>query len=375
MSTKLTVAVGLSGGVDSAVAAALLVEQGFSVMGITMLIWSGSISLPAGKKEGCFGPSEAEDVETCQKLCRDLGIEYRAIDLRAEYEARVLAYFRREYLAGRTPNPCIVCNSELKFGFLTERAQALGLEFEYFATGHYARIAKDETGASRLRAALDPSKDQSYFLYRLGPDRLAHTLFPLGELTKGRVREIAKGLGLAVADKAESQDFISGGDYSPLFARSDIRSGNIIDSEGRILGQHRGLPYYTIGQRKGLGIGAGSTVDAETGDSEALYVTSLDPEKNQVVVGPSRGLFAESLMASDFRLYSGTKAEGIGIRGFAKLRQNQKPVACTFYILEGGAAQVDFDESQRALAPGQSVVIYDAEGFVLGGGIIEKALP
>jgi tRNA-specific 2-thiouridylase len=373
MKLRTKIAVGLSGGVDSAVAAALLVEQGFSVLGLTMKIWSGAISVPSGAKEACYGPGEAEDVAACEKFCQTLGIEYKAIDLCAEYEELVLGYFRREYLAGRTPNPCIICNSELKFGFLTERAHALGLDFEYFATGHYARISRDSADIPRLRAALDPAKDQSYFLYRLSPERLSRVLFPLGDLTKGQVRDIARRLGLDAAEKPESQDFIAGGDYSPLFAGQAPKSGDIVDAEGRVLGRHRGLPYYTIGQRRGIGIGA--CADAGSGDSEPLYVIALDPEKNQVLVGPNRGLFAEGLTASDFLVLAKSEDGEPPYKGFAKIRQNQKPVACSFEPGAAGSCHVRFYESQRALAPGQSVVIYDTEGFVLGGGIIETALP
>jgi tRNA-specific 2-thiouridylase len=372
MGEKKTVAVGLSGGVDSAVAAALLVERGYSVLGLTMKIWSGAIPVPPGAKEACYGPDEAQDVAACEKLCQRLGIEYRAIDLCAEYEARVLDYFRHEYLAGRTPNPCIVCNSELKFGFLTERAHDLGMDFGYFATGHYARIGQDRAGVPRLQTALDPAKDQSYFLYRLGPDRLSRVLFPLGDLTKSQVRDVARRLGLDVAEKAESQDFIAGGDYSPLFADRVPEGGDIVDAEGRTLGRHCGLPFYTVGQRRGLGIGASS--DAGTGNSEPLYVLALDPENNRVIVGPNRGLFADGLLASDFRFYGIADSGNPPHRGFAKVRQNHRSVACSFEPGADGSCRVSFDESQRALAPGQSVVVYDAEGFVLGGGIIEKAI-
>jgi tRNA-specific 2-thiouridylase len=368
MSVKHRVAVGLSGGVDSAVTAALLAEQGYEVLGITMKIWSGAISVPEGSKQACYGPDEAEDVEACEKLCASLGIQYLAIDLAKEYEELVLEYFRREYRAGRTPNPCIICNSELKFGFLVERAQALGLDFELFATGHYARIAIDEEGRTRLRTALDAAKDQSYFLYRLGPETLSRVLFPLGELSKGEVRGIARRLGLEAAEKAESQDFIAGGDYSPLFAERPPAGGDIVDAEGRILGRHRGLPYYTIGQRRGLGIGAGIE-----GNAEPLYVLALDSASNRVIVGPNRGLFTDGLLASDFRLY-GTRGEGPPFRGLAKIRQNSRPAPSSFEPGADGSCVVRFDESQRALAPGQSVVLYDEEGFVLGGGIIERRL-
>jgi tRNA-specific 2-thiouridylase len=373
MDQRARIAVGLSGGVDSSVAAALLVEQGYSVLGLTMKIWSGNIQLPAGAKEGCYGPGEAEDVAACEDLCRRLGIEYRAIDLCAEYEARVLDYFRREYLAGRTPNPCVICNNELKFGFLVDRARELGLDFNYFATGHYARISKDSAGIPRLKAALDGAKDQSYFLYRLSPERLANVLFPLGDLRKGEVRDIARRLGLEVAEKPESQDFIAGGDYSPLFEGQVPESGDIVDVQGRILGRHRGLPYYTVGQRRGIGIGSGP--DAGSGDPDPLYVLALDPEKNRVVVGPNRGLFAEGLRASGFLLYAKPEDGAPPYRGFAKIRQNQKAVPCSFEPRADGSCALSFDESQRALAPGQSVVVYDAEGFVLGGGFIEAALP
>jgi tRNA-specific 2-thiouridylase len=380
MSKRTRVAVGLSGGVDSAVAAALLVEQGYEVFGVTMKIWSGEIRLPEGAKQACYGPDEAEDVAACERLCAKLGIQYAAIDLAKEYEEQVLAYFRREYRAGRTPNPCVICNSELKFGFLIERAQALGGGFERFATGHYARICLDERGLPRLRTALDPAKDQSYFLYRLSPETLGRVIFPLGELTKPEVRDIARRFELDLADKEESQDFVAGGDYSPLFADRPPVGGDIVDSEGRLLGRHRGLPYYTIGQRRGLGIGASACASASAGsgeggggEAEALYVIALDAERNRVVVGPNRGLFAEALRASDFRLYTAA-AEGATLRGLAKIRQNHRPVPCSFEPGAKGACLVRFDDSQRAIAPGQSIVVYDEAGFVLGGGIIEESL-
>ena len=366
MDSKLKIAVGLSGGVDSAVAAALLLDRGYRVVGITMKIWSGSISIPRGAKEACYGPDEAEDVAACEKLCAKLGIEYMAIDLAARYEEKVIEYFKREYRAGRTPNPCVICNSELKFGFLISRAQELGIDFDYFATGHYARIGIGSNGEPRLRTALDLAKDQSYFLYRLEPEVLARILFPLGEMTKPEVRGIAREHGLELADKPESQDFIAGGDYSPLFADRPPVAGDIVDAEGSVLGKHHGLPYYTIGQRRGLGIGAGVS-------SEPLYVIGLDPERNRVIVGPNRGLFADGLIASEFRSSCLPDSPG-PYRGRAKIRQNHKPAGCSFMPGEGGSCRVDFDESQRALAPGQSVVIYDDDGYVLGGGVIEASL-
>ena len=343
MTGTTKIAVGLSGGVDSSVAAALLLEQGHTVLGLTMKIWSGDFSIRAGAKEACFGPDEAEEVAACEKLCRQLGIEYRAIDLAAEYEMRVLEYFRREYLSGRTPNPCIICNNEMKFGFLTEAAHSLGLDFEYFATGHYARLARDSAGTFRLRAALDPNKDQSYFLYRLSPERLSRVLFPLGDLAKNQVRDIARSLGLEAAEKPESQDFIAGGDYSPLFADRSPPSGDIVDAEGRVLGRHRGLPFYTIGQRRGIGLGA--QAEAGGGDSEPLYVIALDAERNRVVVGPNRGLFADGLVASDFRVYAKPEDGKPPYRGFAKIRQNHK--AGSLRLIEPGEGRKLPDRFRR----------------------------
>jgi len=380
MPSRQKIAVGLSGGVDSAVAAALLARAGREVMGLTMLIWprGGAPRLEAktGAKQACFGPGEEEDVAACESLCAKLGIPYRVVDLSAEYEERVLGYFRREYRSGRTPNPCVVCNRELKFGFLAERARELG--YELFATGHYARIAQRE-GVALLRAAAQEAKDQSYFLYRLGPEILSRVLFPLGELSKDEVRAAARELGLEVADKPESQDFVAGGDYAPLFADAPPESGDFVDREGRLLGRHRGLPFYTIGQRRGLGLSLGP---------DPLYVLELDAARNRVVLGPGEGLFAESLVAEDFELRAPWLAGG-PFRARAKIRQNARAAPCAVTLgaaapsaaatgaaptgaapLGPGEARIDFDEPQRAVAPGQSAVLYDDDGLVLGGGII-----
>ncbi len=390
MEQKKRIAVGLSGGVDSSVAAAILKEAGSTVVGITMKIWSESLGIKI-KEEGkhaCFGPGEEEDIEACRRLCAKLGIEYQVLDLTQEYESHVIEYFRREYRAGRTPNPCIVCNRELKFGFLVNGAKKLGIEFDYFATGHYARI-ENRGGVNFLKRAACESKDQSYFLYGLDSERLSHVIFPLGGLSKDEVREKARELGLEVADKPDSQDFIAGGDYSPLFADRPPEPGDFVDMEGRVLGRHRGLPYYTIGQRRGLGISVGP---------EPLYVMRLEPETNRVVLGPNAGLFAEKIELSELRLQDprmeaamrgtgpdsvpsdaaagaaatlGTTAgRGPGLAAFGKIRQNHRPAACTL-SREDGVALVEFETPQRAAAPGQSLVLYSGDGLVLGGGIIE----
>jgi tRNA-specific 2-thiouridylase len=366
MKTSNTVAVGLSGGVDSSLAAALLVESGYTVIGLTMKIWRGAYKIQEGLKHACYGPGEEEDIDACQKLADTLGIEYRVIDLSEEYEKRVIDYFKAEYLAGRTPNPCIICNRELKFGFLADKAKSLGLKFDYFATGHYARKER-RNDITFLKRARDEAKDQSYFLYGLDSGKLEEVLFPLGEMTKEEVRSLARQHGLEMAEKPESQDFIAGGDYAPLFEGQEPATGDIVDTEGRIIGKHRGLPYYTIGQRRGLGVSIGP---------EALYVLSLDPAKNRVIVGPNKGLFSDGLVSAHFRFQDPSMAK-IRLEGFAKIRQNHKPVPCIIQDRSDNSDSgviIDFDIPQRAVAPGQSVVLYSDDGIVLGGGIIDKAL-
>jgi tRNA-uridine 2-sulfurtransferase len=371
-----TVAVGLSGGVDSSVAAATLLERGYRVIGLTMTTGDLGLEFPeeAGltARHACIGPGEEEDIAACERLCARLGVEYRSFDASEEFRSLVLGYFRDEYRAGRTPNPCVVCNSELKFKLLLEKARRSGLDFDLFATGHYARI-EDRDGVARLRAAAYAAKDQSYFLYRLGPEVLSRTLFPLGEMRKDEVREAARRLGLEAADKPDSQDFIAGGDFSPVFAEDPPMPGDIVDREGRVLGRHRGLPYYTVGQRRGLGVSS----PAGGSDPSPLYVLSIDAARNRVVVGPNEGLFAEGLLASGFRLYAPAPS-GDGapapMRGNAKIRQNHRPAPCSFSPMPDGGCRIDFDEPLRAVAPGQSVVIYDEELFVMGGGVIEAAI-
>lgn len=362
MNRTTTVAVGLSGGVDSSLAAALLKDAGYKVIGLTMKIWRGAYKIQEGLKHACFGPGEEEDIEACERLASKLGIEYRVIDLSEEYEKHVIEYFRKEYLEGRTPNPCIVCNRELKFGFLTDRARDAGLEFDFFATGHYAR-KEVRNGVTFLKKAVDAAKDQTYFLYGLESSRLEKILFPLGEMTKEEVRSLARAHALEVAEKPESQDFVAGGDYAPLFEGEAPIPGDIVETSGNILGRHRGLPYYTIGQRRGIGLSTGST---------ALYVLALDSENNRVVVGPNSGLFSSGLRSDSFRFQDPCMG-GEGIRGLAKIRQNHKPVPCTVSCT-GRVASIDFDIAQRAVAPGQSVVLYSDDGLVLGGGIIDCAI-
>ncbi|MBQ9336618.1 MAG: tRNA 2-thiouridine(34) synthase MnmA, partial [Lentisphaeria bacterium] len=248
----MRIAVGLSGGVDSSVAAALLKSQGQAVVGITMKLWREG-RYRGGERDACFGPGEAEDIARAEKLCRKLDIPYHVFDCADEYEKVVLAYFRAEYLAGKTPNPCVRCNVFMKFGVLPDLARKSGVEFAKFATGHYARI-REENGVFHLLRGTDEKKDQSYFLYRLKQPQLANLLFPLGELHKSEVRELAAKSGLEVKGQPDSQDFYSG-DHTELL-NTPPRPGNIVDTSGKILGTHQGFWNYTIGQRKGLGIAA-----------------------------------------------------------------------------------------------------------------------
>jgi len=364
MNKTITVAVGLSGGVDSSLAASTLKDAGYKVIGLTMKIWRGAYKIQEGLKHACFGPGEEEDIAACERLCGHIGIPYHVIDLSDEYERHVIEYFRREYLAGRTPNPCIICNRELKFGFLIDRAKQSGLEFDLFATGHYVRTSSID-GTTYLRTARDMAKDQSYFLYSLDSSRLSHIVFPLGEMTKEETRTAARAYGLEVADKPESQDFVGGGDYAPLFEYDRPEPGDIVDLKGTVLGRHRGLPFYTIGQRRGLGISIGT---------EPLYVLALDARQNRVVVGQGKGLFSSGLLSCSFRLQNPqTYDKPLACR--VKIRQNHKPAPATILVDSGGKAHIDFEIPQRAVAPGQSAVLYSEDGLVLGGGIIDEAIP
>lgn len=353
---KTTVAVGLSGGVDSAVTAAFLLEKGYDVKGITMSTWDGAIDIADLSKKGCYGPNKEKDVEDASKIAKQLGIPFEEVDMRKEFREQVISYFRGEYLHGRTPNPCIICNRQLKFGAFLEKA-AGKFSFDYFATGHYARIIK-ENESYFIKKAFDTSKDQTYFLQSLKKENLHKIMFPLGEMHKTDVREKARELGLEVAERPESQDFITGGDYSLLFSGKDIKPGNIVNEEGKVLGRHRGIIHYTVGQRKGLGIS----------NPVPLYVLRIDPEKNQVVVTEKANLFSTELTAG----YVNSFFEGDTpqeFRALAKIRQKHKESPATVKLIGNKKIKVIFDDPQLSITPGQAVALYD-EDMLLGGGII-----
>ena len=352
----MKILVGLSGGVDSSVTALILKQQGHEVIGATMSIWgTNGMAAKSGHGNACYGPDEKEDIEEARKIASQLDIPYYVFDCVEQYKKIVLENFKSEYIQGRTPNPCIWCNALVKFGVLPHLAKENGIEFDKFATGHYARI-EEENGRYILKKGLAPHKDQSYFLYRLTQEQLKNIILPLGTHTKSEIREIAKQNGLLAAEKPDSQDFYDG-DYNELLGISE-KEGNIVNTEGKILGTHKGIWNYTIGQRKGLGISS----------TEPLYVLSLNKEANEVVVGPAEKTFKKSLSAGNLNwIIPPEKKE---FKAQAKIRSTQQPADVTVKLIDDGI-EVIFDDYQKSVAIGQSVVIYDNDK-VLGGGVIEK---
>jgi tRNA-specific 2-thiouridylase len=353
----MKVAVGMSGGVDSSVAALLMVRAGHEVCGVLMKIWPGP-DAPGPVRSACYGPDEAEDIRAAGDVCARIGIPLHVFDCSASYEDLVLRYFREGYLAGTTPNPCVRCNQLVKFGILPDAAREEGLVFDRFATGHYARVEHDGArGRFLLKKAVDARKDQSYFLYRLSQDKLSTTLFPLGELTKSRVRVIAREEKLPVHDKKESQDFY-GGDIRDVL-RHGMLEGDIVDREGHVLGKHGGTWNYTIGQRKGLGIA----------HPVPLYVVTIDAKNNRLVVGPEEETYARSCVARDCA-WIAVKSLAAPAEVQVKVRSGGRLARAEISPLAGGLTQVVFAEPVSSVAPGQSAVFYQ-EDIVLGGGIIE----
>ena len=356
----MKILVGLSGGVDSSVAALNLKEQGNEVIGATMSIWGkDGLAAAEGKHNACYGPDEKEDIEAAKQLAAQLGIPYHVVDCVTKYEDIVLENFKKEYLQGHTPNPCVWCNALIKFGVLPEIAKLNGVEFDKFATGHYARVEEGENGKYLLKRGVAPHKDQSYFLYRLKQEQLKNIILPLGNYTKEQIREIAKNNNLQAADKPDSQDFY-GGDYNELLGVEE-KVGNIVDLNGKILGTHKGIWNYTIGQRKGIGVSA----------SEPLYVLSLNKDTNEVVVGPADKTFKKSLIANDLNWIA---IDGIKepLKAQAKIRSTQQPTNVELRPHGDDEIEVIFEDMQKSIAIGQSAVFYDGD-IVLGGGVIKSA--
>ncbi len=355
------VMVAMSGGVDSSVAAALLKEQGFDVTGATLRL--ADVDEP-GADERTRTCCSLEDVEDARSVAHRLDIPHYVFNFRDRFQNQVIRRFIDEYRHGRTPNPCIDCNRFIKFGELLHRARTLGCD--RIATGHYARIERDPaTGRMRLLRAAEPGKDQSYALYDMTRDQLERTLFPLGGLSKEAVRARADALGLRNAVKPDSQDicFVPDGDYAGFIERvTGERSvpGDCTDRDGRVLGRHRGLIHYTVGQRKGLGIAFGIP----------MYVTALRPDTNTVVLGPEEDLMARRLVADGIRFLSIDRLDGpLRVEARTRYRQPERPA--TIHPLPGGSVLVEFDEPLRAPTPGQAVVFYDGDTVVGGGTILE----
>ncbi len=358
----MKILVGMSGGVDSSTVARMLKEQGHEVIGATMSIWDKNTKFSGDiHADSCFSPHEEQDVAAAEEICAQLDIPYYVLDCSARYKQMVLENFKSEYQAGRTPNPCVMCNSYIKFNALPEEARAQGIEFDKFATGHYAQINRNATtGRYEIKRGVDHTKDQSYFLYRLNQEQLSRVIMPLGAYTKKEVRQIALNFGLKMADKPDSQDFYSG-DINDILQNAP-QVGNFVTTDGRVLGQHQGIWNYTVGQRRGMGIAA----------ERPLYVLGFNKDKNEVIVGFEEECERSGLIAADW-CWSALEGLDKPLECEAKIRSSQQPTAVKVTPIADNKIEVRFYNRQKAIAAGQSVVLYQND-VVLGGGIIENSL-
>lgn len=355
---KKTVVVGMSGGVDSSVAAYLLKEQGYEVIGVTMQIWQDDDRTAQEENGGCCGLSAVDDA---RRVAADLCIPYYVMNFKQEFKTHVIDYFIKEYVNGRTPNPCIACNRYVKWESMLKRSLEIGAD--YIATGHYARIEKLSNGRYALRMSATDAKDQTYALYNLTQEQLSRTLMPVGAYKKEEIREIAECIELQVANKPDSQDicFVPDNDYASYIektAHMTIAPGNFVTSDGLVIGRHKGIVHYTVGQRKGLGLSVGHPV----------FVLEIRPETNEVVVGSneeSMTFFVRANQLNFITLADLTQKK----RVFAKIRYNHRGAWCTIEKTKEDEVLCVFEEQQRAVTPGQAVVFYDGE-YVLGGGTI-----
>lgn len=352
------VVVGMSGGVDSSVAAYLLKEQGYEVTGVTMQIWQDEEQAVLEENGGCCGLSAVEDA---RRVAFDLGIPYYVMNFKQEFKEHVIDYFVEEYVKGRTPNPCIACNRYVKWESLLSRSISIGAD--YIATGHYARIVKLENGRYTLRRSATLFKDQTYALYNLTQEQLKRTLMPVGAYTKEEIRQIASRIGLRVAHKPDSQDicFVPDGDYASYIngqAGNPDAEGNFVDSKGCILGSHKGIFHYTVGQRKGLGLALGYPA----------FVLEIRPDTKEVVIGTREESMKRTVRAGTLNFMSVEDLQG-PLRVFAKIRYNHKGAWCTVEKTGQDEVLLTFEEPVSAPAPGQAVVFYQGD-YVLGGGTI-----
>lgn len=356
---KQKVVVGMSGGVDSSVAAYLLKEQGYEVIGVTMQIWREEALRQREQQGGCCGLSAVEDA---RRVAESLGIPHYVMNFRREFQEKVMDYFVAEYLRGRTPNPCIACNRYVKWESLLRRSLEIGAD--YIATGHYARVDRLNNGRYAIRNSVTAQKDQTYALYSLTQEQLAHTLMPVGEYTKEQIRQIAEGLGLSVANKPDSQEicFIPDHDYAAFIDREAGGNvpppGNFVTEDGRILGRHKGITHYTVGQRRGLELAMGHRV----------FVTAIRPETDEVVVGEDEDTFTCQVLCDRVN-YMAMEELTEPRHAVVKIRYNHRGVPCVLEKLPEGRVLCHFEQPVRAATPGQAAVFYEGE-YVLGGGTI-----
>ncbi len=353
-----TVVVGMSGGVDSSVAAYLLKNQGYHVIGITMQIWQKQDACLVENEGGCCGLSAVEDA---RRVAHQLDIPYYVMNFREEFQENVIDYFVREYREGRTPNPCIACNRYVKWESMLQKSLSIGAD--YIATGHYAKVGRLDNGRFAIQRSESLHKDQTYALYNLTQEQLSHTLFPVGEFEKSRIRELALEAGLEVAHKPDSQEicFVPDGDYAAFIeGETGVAEspGNFVDKDGTILGVHRGISHYTIGQRKGLGIALG----------EPAFVVEIRPDTKEVVLGKNEDVFTDHLRANAVNCMAVERFEK-GQSVIAKIRYNHGGAPAVISDVGEDYFELSFPEPVRAVTPGQAVVLYDNE-YVLGGGTI-----